>query len=386
MSGFSTRAIHNGQIPDPATRAIITPIYQTSTFVHESLGVHRGYEYARTHNPTREALEKNVASLESAAHGVAYSSGLSAISAVMTLLESGDHVVCGYNVYGGTYRLFERVLRGYGLEFSFVDTSDPGPVRGAITDRTRMLFIETPTNPLLTVSDIREMADIAGDDRWLVVDNTFMTPYFQRPLELGADIVVHSSTKYLNGHSDVVGGIALTNSERAHERLRFVQNAVGAVPGPFDCWLVLRGTKTLVLRMKEHERNARALARFLDDHPDVEKVHYPGLPSHPQHELAGRQMSGFGAMISIDLGSFERAKRFLEKVAVFSLAESLGGVESLISHPATMTHAAVPEEERRRIGITDGLVRLSVGVEDLDDLREAIEAALGAARSTTHAG
>jgi cystathionine gamma-lyase len=386
MRGFSTRAIHDGQVPDPATRAIITPIYQTSTYVHESLGVHRGYEYARTHNPTREALEKNVASLEGAAYGVAYSSGLSAISAVMTLLESGDHVVCGNNVYGGTYRLFEQVLRRYGLEFSFVDTSDPEPVREAITPRTRLLFIETPTNPLLTISDIREMAGIAGEDRWLVVDNTFMTPYFQRPLELGADIVVHSSTKYLNGHSDVVGGIVLTGSSEAHERLRFVQNAVGAVPGPFDCWLVLRGTKTLVLRMREHEQNARELARFLDASPGVEKVHYPGLPSHPQHRLACSQMSGFGAMISIDLGSFERAKRFLEGVTVFSLAESLGGVESLISHPATMTHASVPEEERRRIGITDGLVRLSVGVEDLDDLRQDIETALESVRSTTPAG
>lgn len=363
-------------MPDPSTGAIITPIFQTSTYVQESIGRHKGYEYARTQNPTREALEKNIAALEGAQHGIAFASGMSSISAIMTLLRTGDHVVCSSNVYGGTYRLFEQVLRGYGLRFSFVDTSDEKAVTDSITPETRMLFVETPTNPLLKLTDIRRMSELTGDSIWLVVDNTFMTPYFQRPLELGADIVIHSSTKYLNGHSDVVGGVILTSDENAYERIKFVQNAVGAVPGPFDCWLVLRGTKTLALRMREHESNARALASFLNDHPSVEKVHYPGLPDHPQHELARRQMEGFGAMISIELGSKERARTFLEKVRIFSLAESLGGVESLISHPATMTHASIPEDERKKTGITEGLVRLSVGVEDLEDLRDDLEEAL----------
>jgi cystathionine beta-lyase/cystathionine gamma-synthase len=377
MKGFSTRSIHDGQSPDPTTGAVITPIFQTSTYVHESLGKHRGYEYARTQNPTREALERNVASLEGATHGVAFASGMAAISAIMTLTRAGDHVICSYNVYGGTYRLFERVLADYGLLFTYVNTSNPEQVRKAMTRRTKVLFIETPTNPLLGLTDIREIARMKKPGTWLVVDNTFMTPYFQRPLELGADIVIHSSTKYLNGHSDVVGGIVLTGSDEAHERIRFVQNAVGAVPGPFDCWLVLRGTKTLALRMREHEANANAIAGFLDTHPAVKNVYYPGLPSHPGHALAKMQMRGFGAMITIELGNYKRAKKFLDNVRIFSLAESLGGVESLISHPATMTHASVPEALRKKIGITEGLVRLSVGVEDLDDLREDLALALG---------
>jgi cystathionine beta-lyase/cystathionine gamma-synthase len=377
MKGFSTRSIHDGQSPDPTTGAVITPIFQTSTYVHESLGKHRGYEYARTQNPTREALERNVASLEGATHGVAFASGMAAISAIMTLTRAGDHVICSYNVYGGTYRLFERVLADYGLLFTYVNTSNPEQVRKAMTRRTKVLFIETPTNPLLGLTDIREIARMKKPGIWLVVDNTFMTPYFQRPLELGADIVIHSSTKYLNGHSDVVGGIVLTGSDEAHERIRFVQNAVGAVPGPFDCWLVLRGTKTLALRMREHEANANAIAGFLDTHPAVKNVYYPGLPSHPGHALAKMQMRGFGAMITIELGNYKRAKKFLDNVRIFSLAESLGGVESLISHPATMTHASVPEALRKKIGITEGLVRLSVGVEDLDDLREDLALALG---------
>lgn len=376
MRGFSTRAIHDGQAPDPSTGAIITPIFQTSTYVQESLGKHKGYEYARTQNPTREALEKNVASLEGARFGIAFSSGMAAISAIMTLTKAGDHVICTQNVYGGTYRLFERVLVDYGLLFTYVDTSRPALVRKAMTRRTKILFVETPTNPLLDLTDLREMARLAKGGAWLVVDNTFMTPYFQRPLELGADIVIHSSTKYLNGHSDVVGGIVLTSSEEAHERLRFVQNAVGAVPGPFDCWLVLRGTKTLALRMRNHENNARALAEFLDGHPGVKRVYYPGLAGHPQHELAKKQMGGFGAMITIELGSYARAKRLLDGMKIFSLAESLGGIESLASHPATMTHASVPQEHRKKIGITDGLVRLSVGVEDFEDLREDLARAL----------
>ncbi len=376
MSGFSTRAIHDGQVPDPSTGAIITPIFQTSTYVQQSIGKHQGYEYARTQNPTREALENNIASLEGARHGIAFSSGMSAISAVMNLLKAGDHVICSRNTYGGTYRLFERVLSDFGLRFTYVDTSDAGAVDAALTADTRMLFVETPTNPLLGLTDIRKMSEIKNEGTWLVVDNTFMTPYFQRPLELGADIVVHSSTKYLNGHSDVVGGVVLTSSEAVHERVRFVQNAVGAVPGPFDCWLVLRGTKTLALRMKEHEANARRLAAYLSEHTEVRTIHYPGLPDHPQHELARRQMDGFGAMISIELGSLDRARRFLERVRIFSLAESLGGVESLTSHPASMTHASVPEEERKKIGITDGLVRLSVGVEDAADLQDDLDRAL----------
>ncbi len=375
--GFSTDAIHAGQEPDPSTGAIVTPIFQTSTFVQDSFGEHKGYVYARTHNPTRTVLEKNMAALERGKYAYAYSSGLAAISAIMNLIGQNDHVVCSENMYGGTYRLFEKVLVDYGLKFTYVDTSDPGNVESAIRDDTKMVFIETPTNPLLTLSDIHAISSLTrGRNLTLVVDNTFMSPYFQNPISLGADIVVHSSTKYLNGHSDVVGGIVVTNEGAAAERLQFIQNAVGAVPSPFDCWLVLRGLKTLALRMREHDRNAREIASWLDKRDEVEKVVYPGLPDHPQHELAKIQMRGFGGMISFDVGDLERGKRVLEGAKLFALAESLGAVESLISHPATMTHASVPREERLKMGLTDGLVRISVGIEDTEDLIADLESAL----------
>jgi len=375
--GFSTDAVHAGQEPDPSTGAIVTPIFQTSTFVQDGLGVHKGYVYARTHNPTRTALERNVAALERGKYAFAFGSGLAAISAIMTLVKQGDHVVCSENLYGGTYRLFEKVLAGYGLRFTYVDTSNPARVESSIIKETRMVFVETPTNPLLRLSDIEAISRITKPRGLsLVVDNTFMSPYFQNPLDLGADIVVHSSTKYLGGHSDVVGGVVVTSDEKAAERLGFVQNAVGAVPGPFDCWLVLRGIKTLALRMREHDKNGSAIAAWLEDHPAVERVYYPGLKSHPHHELAKKQMRGFGGMVSFDVGSLDRGKRVMEGVRLFALAESLGAVESLISHPATMTHASVPLEERLRMGLTDGLVRLSVGIEDGEDLIADLEGAL----------
>ncbi|RMH65584.1 MAG: cystathionine gamma-synthase [Calditrichaeota bacterium] len=377
--GFQTDSIHAGQKPDPTTGAIMTPIFQTSTYVQESIGVHKGYEYSRTQNPTRQALEANIAALENGKYGVSFASGLAAISALIQMLESGDHVICSDNVYGGTYRVFETVFKKFNVAFSFVDTSDPEKVRTALTPRTKMLFIETPTNPMLILSDLAALAEIARAHGCLsVVDNTFMSPYFQRPLELGIDLVVHSSTKYLNGHSDVVGGIILTRDDELASRLYYIQNAVGAVPGPQDCFLILRATKTLALRMREHEKNALAIARYLEGHPRVEKVYYPGLPAHPQHALAKRQMSGFGGIVSMDLGSLEKARRFAENVRIFALAESLGGVESLVDHPAIMTHASVPREERLRMGLTDGLIRLSVGVEDEEDLIRDVGQALEA--------
>lgn len=375
--GFSTDAVHGGQEPEKVTGAVMTPIFQTSTYKQDGLGKHRGYEYARTQNPTREAFERNVAVLERGRFGIAFSSGMAAIDAILRLFKEGDEVVVTNNVYGGTYRLFEQVLRNFGMGFSFVDTTDLSNVKSAINDRTKLAFIETPTNPVLSVSDIGGVAELLhGKDILLAVDNTFMSPYFQNPLALGADIVVHSTTKYLNGHSDMVGGVMVVNDEDLHARLRFIQNAVGAVPGPFDCWLALRGTKTLALRMARHEENARFLADFLDRHPAVHRVNYPGLKNHPQHELAKRQARGFGGMISFDVGSLENAGKLLGAVRLFTLAESLGGVESLISHPATMTHASVPPEEREKLGITDGLVRISVGIEDAEDLRADLENAL----------
>jgi cystathionine beta-lyase/cystathionine gamma-synthase len=377
---FATRAIHAGQRPDPTTGAIMTPIYQTSTYAQEGIGVHKGYEYARVSNPTRTALEDNVAALEGAAQGTAFASGIAAIEALVKLLSAGDHVICGANVYGGTDRLFRQVLGRLGLEFSFVDTREPAQIEAAARSETRLIMVETPTNPLMHITDIAAAAETAhANGAWLVVDNTFATPYFQRPLELGADAVVHSSTKYLNGHSDVVGGLVLTSNDQIAEGLRFLQKAAGAVPGPMDCWLVLRGTKTLHVRMEAHDRNGQRLAEWLAGDSRVQEVHYAGLPSHPQHELARSQMSGFGGMISIELGSKQRADAFCRATRVFTLAESLGGVESLISHPAAMTHAAVPAEEREKMGITDGLVRLSVGIEDVDDLIEDIDRALSAA-------
>jgi cystathionine gamma-lyase len=375
--GFGTRAIHAGQQPEPTTGAIMTPVYQTSTYVQPELGRHTGYEYARTQNPTREALEQNVAALEGGRHGLAFASGLAAIDTMSKLLSSGDHVVSGEGVYGGTFRLFSKVIARYGVEFTFVDSGDIDQIRAAVRPNTRLIHLETPTNPMMRLTDLAAAAEIARDaGTWLSVDNTFASPYNQRPLELGADIVLHSTTKYLNGHSDMVGGLVVVDDYEIHEQLRFLQNAAGAIPGPWDCWLALRGTKTLHLRMRQHNENGQKIAEWLEAHPKVERVYYPGLASHPQHELARRQMSGFTGMISIETGSIDNARRLVERVRIFSLAESLGGVESLIGHPAMMTHASVPVDRRQAMGLSDGLVRLSCGVEDTDDLIADLEQAL----------
>ncbi len=375
---FGTRAVHAGQVPDPLAGAVMTPIYQTSTYVQEALGKHKGYEYARTRNPTREALERNVAALEGGRHGFAFASGLAALDAVLKLLSAGDHVVSGENVYGGSHRQMTHIWARLGLEFTFVDAAEPDRIAGAVTPRTKLIYAETPTNPMMQLCDLAAAAEIARRAHaLLVVDNTFATPYFQRPLELGADIVLHSTTKYLNGHSDMVGGMVVLNADELAERLAFIQNGSGAVPGPFDCWLCLRGTKTLALRMRQHDANGRRIAEWLTKHPDVPRVYYPGLPSHPQHDLACRQMKGFGGMISLELGTLERARRFVERTRLFTLAESLGGVESLVGHPASMTHASVPPDMRRAMGLTDSLVRLSVGIEDVDDLIGDLDQALG---------
>jgi len=375
--GFSTDAIHVGQQPDPATGAIIVPIYQTSTFVQEELGKHKGYEYARTSNPTRVALEKNLACLDRGQFGYAFASGMAAINALMTLFKSGDHVVAGHDLYGGTFRLFERVLKDFGLTFSYADTTRLDAIEKALRPATRLIFIETPTNPIMQITDIAAVARLARQQGILLaVDNTFMSPYLQRPLELGADFVVHSTTKYLNGHSDGVGGAVILKDAALAERLKFIQNAAGAVLGPFDSWLVLRGVKTLALRMERHSQNGLRVAQHLERHPKVKKVHYPGLSAHPQHLLAKKQMRGFGGMLSFETGSLDNAKTVLKSVRLCSLAESLGGVETLISHPATMTHASVPPEQRQRLGITDGLVRISVGIEDVEDLIADLDQAL----------
>ncbi|MCZ7603911.1 MAG: cystathionine gamma-synthase [Melioribacteraceae bacterium] len=375
--GFQTDAVHAGQTPEPLSGAITIPIYQTSTYHQEELGKHKGYEYGRTHNPTREAMEKNIATLEKGKYGVAYSSGLASVQALMGLLKQGDHVVISNNVYGGTYRQLELNMTNYGLSFSWVDTSDLKNIENAIKDNTKMVYIETPTNPMLNLTDIKGTTEIAKKNNLIsVVDNTFMSPYFQNPLLLGADVVLHSTTKYLNGHCDVVGGILITNDEKINERLRYLQNAIGAVPSPFDCWLTLRSTKTLALRMEQHNENAMKIAEYLEGQSYAEKVIYPGLKSHPQHDLAKKQMTGFGGMISVDFGTFEKAKKVLNGVKVFALAESLGGVESLVCHPASMTHASVPKEERDKMGLTDSLVRFSVGIEDAEDLIADIEQAL----------
>ena len=374
---FSTICIHAGQTPDPSTGAIITPIYQTSTYVQEALGKHKGYEYARTQNPTRAALEANVAAIENGKAAFAFASGMAAEGAVMTLLESGDHVVVTDNTYGGTYRLFERVLRKYQLDFTYVDSSSTDAIAAAIGPKTKMLFLETPTNPTLRLTDLAAACDVAHARNVVVaVDNTFASPYAQRPIEFGADLVVHSTTKFLNGHSDSVGGIVVATREDHIEWLGFVQNAEGAILGPMDAWLVLRGTKTLPIRMERHNANAMVLAEFLASHPKVAHVNYPGLPSHPQHALAKKQMRGFGGLISFALGSLDNARTLLNHVRLIALAESLGGVESLISHPASMTHASVPPELRQQIGVTDDLVRISVGIEDVDDLKEDLDQAL----------
>lgn len=375
--GFSTRSVHAGQRPDAVSGAIMPPIYQTSTYVQDGLGRHKGFEYARTRNPTRDVLERNIAALEGGQYGLAWSSGLAATDAVLKLLSAGDHVICGENVYGGTHRLMEQVFRPLGLTFSFVDTRDVEHVETAIGSTTRMVFIETPTNPMMRLTDLAAIGELTrAKGLTFVVDNTFATPYLQRPLEFGADLVLHSTTKYLNGHSDMVGGVIVTSDDELADRLAFLQNAAGAIPGPMDCWLALRGTKTLALRMRQHDSSGRQIAAWLDTHPRVEAVHYPGLPHHPQHELACRQMRGFGGMVSLELGSLERARAFAEGTRIFALAESLGGVESLVGHPASMTHASVPKEMREAMGLTDGLVRLSVGIEELDDLLADLEQAI----------
>jgi cystathionine beta-lyase/cystathionine gamma-synthase len=375
--GFSTDAIHAGQKPDGVTGAVVTPIYQTSTYAQEELGKHKGYEYGRTHNLTRASLEANIAALEKGEYGVAFSSGLAATNALTSLLKAGDHVIVTSNVYGGTYRLFELIMKDFGLEFSWVDTAETSNIKKAIKKNTKMIFVETPTNPMLILTDLEAVGKMSKENNLTsVVDNTFASPYFQNPLIFGIDIVLHSQTKYINGHSDVIGGILITNDEKLHGRLRYIQNATGAVPSPFDCWLILRSTKTLAVRMERHNSNAIKIAEYLEKASYVKKVYYPGLKSHSQHQLAKKQMSGFGGIILVDLGDMEMVKKFLKKVKVFTLAESLGGVESLVNHPASMTHASVPKEEREKYGLTDTLVRLSVGIEDVEDLIEDIEQAV----------
>ncbi len=378
--GFSTDCIHAGNAPDPTTGAVAVPIYQTSTYVQEALGKHKGYEYARTQNPTRRALEENLAVLENGAGARAFASGMAAITAVSTFVKAGDHVVCSNMTYGGTFRYYTKIQARFGVEFSFVDTSDPGQVERAFRPNTRLLHLESPTNPTMDICDIGRLSDLAhGHAALVVVDNTFASPYLQRPLDLGADLVVHSTTKFLNGHSDSVGGVAVARHAEHVEWLSFVQNSSGAILSPMDSWLVLRGIKTLVVRMERHETNGNAVAHFLAGHKKIRKVYYPGLPDHPHHALAKKQMRGFGAMISFDLGSYDAAARMLGAVRLCSLGESLGGVETLISHPATMTHASIPEEERNRLGVTPGLVRISVGIEDLEDLVADLERALSSA-------
>jgi cystathionine gamma-lyase len=378
-AGFATKAIHAGQGADPTTGATIVPIYQTSTYTQEAVGKHKGFDYSRTVNPTRVALETQLAALEDAAHASAFSSGIAATSAVLNLLSAGDHVVASDDMYGGTYRLFSRVYARYGIEFSYVDLSNPDALCPALRPNTRLVWIETPTNPLLKLIDISAVAQFCHGERPVIVavDNTFATPYFQHPLALGADVIVHSTTKYIGGHSDVIGGVAMTNDDGIYDTIKFHQNSVGGVPGAFDAWLTMRGAKTLALRMREHERNAMRIAAFLEGHSKVERVNYPGLTSHPQHDLAKRQMSGFGGMLSFTLHVPEqRAMEFAASLHYFSLAESLGGVESLICHPARMTHGSYTKEDRERRGVTDGLLRLSVGIEDIEDLLGDLEEAL----------
>jgi cystathionine beta-lyase/cystathionine gamma-synthase len=377
--GFATKSIHSGQEPDPSTGAVVVPIYATSTYVQEEIGKNKGYEYARVSNPTRTRLEENLAALESGMAARVFASGMAAITAMCTMLKAGDHVICSHNVYGGVPRLFNQILANYGLEFTYVDTTDVAAVERAIRRSTKLAYVETPTNPLMAVSDIAALARVChrrGVD--LVVDNTFMSPYFQKPIALGADMVVHSTTKFLNGHSDGLGGAIICTRMDQADKLAFIQKSAGAIMSPFECWLVLRGVKTLAVRMEQHDDNGRQVASFLASHKKVKRVFYPGLADHPQHELAKRQMSGFGAMITFETGSLKNAQRMLRKVRVCSLGESLGGVETLISHPATMTHAALGEKGRKAIGITDGMVRISVGIEDVKDICEDLDQALAA--------
>ena len=377
--GFATRAIHCGQEPDPLTGAVTVPIYPTSTYVQQGIGEHKGYEYSRVSNPTRARLETNLAALEDGVAARVFASGMAAINAIVSLLKSGDHVVCGNDLYGGTPRLFNNVMTGFGLEFSYVDTSDVKNVEVAIRKNTRMVYVETPTNPLMRLSDLAAISRICRRKKiLLVVDNTFMSPYFQQPLALGADMVVHSTTKFLNGHSDGLGGVVICAKQEHADQLAFLQKAAGAILSPFECWLILRGVKTLAARMEIHDRSGRIVADFLSKHKKVKAVFYPGLADHPHHALARRQMSGFGAMITFETGSLKNANKMLKKVQVCSLGESLGGVETLISHPATMTHAALGVKGRKAIGITDGLVRISVGIEDVDDILDDLDQALGA--------
>ncbi|QKK03215.1 MAG: cystathionine gamma-synthase [Pseudomonadota bacterium] len=379
MSKLATRVIHAGQAPDPSTGAIMTPIYQTSTYVQKSPGDHQGYEYSRTHNPTRKAWEDCIADLEGGSHGFAFASGMAAVDSLMHLLQPGDEVVAMHDLYGGTWRLFERVRRqSSGLEFKFVDLTDTDAARATLSTRTRMIWVETPTNPMLQIVDIAAMAELArASNAWLVVDNTFATPMLQQPIDLGADIVLHSVTKYLNGHSDMVGGALVVNDEALAAKIAFIQNSAGGVQGPFDSFLVMRGVKTLALRMHAHCSNAARIADWLSEHPEVAAVIYPGLDTHPQKQLATTQMSGYGGMVSFDIGGdLERARRFLENTRLFALAESLGGVESLVNHPAIMTHGSLPRQRREQLGITDTLIRLSVGIEHIDDLIDDLSTAL----------
>jgi cystathionine beta-lyase/cystathionine gamma-synthase len=375
---FSTRAIHVGQDPDPTTGATIVPIYQTSTYTQEEVGKHKGYEYSRSGNPTRSAYEKCLASLEDGKYGLAFASGLAATTALLSMLRPGDHVVANDDLYGGSYRLFERVFRPMNVSFTYVDGRDTPAFKRAMRPETKLVWIETPTNPLLMLVDIAAVAEVARANRAiLAVDNTFASPYLQQPLSLGAHVVVHSTTKYIGGHSDVVGGALISSDDEVHKQVAFYQNAAGGVPGPFDCWLAMRGVKTLALRMKRHSENARAVAEFLSKHKRVKRVNYPGLPSHPQHELARRQMKDFGGMVSFDVGAGEReVNEFVKRLELFHYAESLGGVESLCCYPVKMTHGAYPKEERDKRGVGDGLLRLSVGVEDVDDLIADLERAL----------
>ena len=377
--GFATRAIHVGQEPDPSTGAVTVPIFATSTYVQEEIGKNKGYEYARVSNPTRTRLEENLAALEGGTSAHVFASGMAAITAMLTMMKSGDHIVCGSNVYGGVPRLFNQVLVNYGLEFTYVDTSETKAVEKALRPNTKLVHIETPTNPLMTVTDIAAVAKIAHTNgAELSVDNTFMSPYFQRPISLGADIVMHSTTKFLNGHSDGLGGVLVCTKPKHKETFAFVQKCTGGILSPFECWLVLRGVKTLAVRMEQHDRNGRQVAEFLNRQKKVKRVFYPGLADHPQHELSKKQMSGFGSMITFETGSFDNAQKMLRKVRVCSLGESLGGVETLISHPATMTHAALGEQGRAAIGLTDGMVRISVGIEDIEDIIADLDQALAA--------
>jgi cystathionine beta-lyase/cystathionine gamma-synthase len=379
QAGFATRAIHSGQEPDPLTGAVSVPIYPTSTYVQQGIGEHKGYEYSRVSNPTRTRLEENLNALEGGVAARVFASGMAAIHAIVSMLKSGDHVVCGNDLYGGTPRLFNQVMTGFGLEFSYVDTSDANNVESAIRKNTRMVYVETPTNPLMRLSDLAAISQICRRKKIdLVVDNTFMSPYFQQPLALGADMVVHSTTKFLNGHSDGLGGVVVCAKQEHADKLAFLQKASGAILSPFECWLVLRGVKTLAARMEIHNRSGRIVADFLAAHKKVKAVFYPGLVNHPQHALAKRQLKGFGSMITFETGSQKNANKLLKKVRLCSLAESLGGVETLISHPATMTHAALGEKGRKAIGLTDGLVRISVGIEDIDDILEDLDMALDA--------